>query len=122
MFGMLREILNISEYAVLRIAAVFSQLLILLTLFTIFKKIKTAFFMFLICIPTLITTTIIYIYIYICIYIYIYIYIYISSTGNNISKPLCPSGFLMYVSICVFVSLLARVVLCQSKCTAKMFC
>ena len=47
------------------------------------------------------------------IYIYIYIYLYISSKGNNISKSLCPSGFLMYVSVCLFVSLLVRMILCH---------
>ena len=46
---------------------------------------------------------------------HIYIYIYRSSKGNDISKSLCPSGFLMYVSVSVFISLLVRVVLCQSK-------
>ena len=43
-----------------------------------------------------------------------------SSRHYKTSKPLCPSGFLVYVSVCLFVSLLVRVVLCQSKC--KIFC
>ena len=38
-----------------------------------------------------------------------------SSKYYNISKPLCPSGFLMYVSVCLFVRLLVRVVIRQSS-------
>ena len=47
--------------------------------------------------------------------------LYESSRHYKISRSVCPSGFLMYVSVRLFVRLLDRVVLRQSKCTLKCF-
>ena len=42
-------------------------------------------------------------------------YTYISSRHYKKFKPLCPSGFLMYVSVCLFVRLLVCMVIRQSS-------